>query len=171
MAREKTLTMFKPDAVRKSCYGDMLQSLLDEGFKVRAMRMTRLSRAQAEAFYEVHRERPFFGELVEFMTSGPIVAVALEREDAVNHLRAVMGPTNSTEAPGNTIRGRFGTDIQMNAIHGSDSRENAFREISFFFPEVDLVATGGAATEPGGDGEPASPQPSIKGRPPRLSER
>lgn len=164
--------MFKPDAVRKSCWGDMLQRLLDEGFKVRAMRMTRLSRTQAEAFYEVHRERPFFGELVEFMTSGPIVAVALERENAVNHLRAVMGPTNSTEAPGNTIRGRFGTDIQMNAIHGSDSRENALREIAFFFPEVDLVATANAPGEAGLSADSAVEMPaSIKGRPPRLSER
>lgn len=169
---EKTLTMFKPDAVRKGCYGDMLQRILDEGFQVRAMRMTRLSHTQAEAFYEVHRERPFFGELVEFMTSGPIVTACLERENAVTHLRNVMGPTNSAEAPKETIRGKFGTDIQMNAIHGSDSRENASREISFFFPEVDLVATADAPGEPGLSADSAMEMPaSIKGRPPRLSER
>ena len=171
MAIEKTLTMFKPDAVRKGCYGDMLQRLLDEGFKVRAMRMTRLSRKQAEAFYEVHRERPFFGELVEFMTSGPIVAVSLERENAVKLLRDVMGPTNSTEAPAETIRGKHGTDVQMNAIHGSDSIENGLRETAFFFPERDLVETGCPTDSTVEDGASSTTPPSIKGRPPRLTER
>ena len=130
---EKTFTIFKPDAVRKGVHGHMLQRLLDEGFAVRGLKMLHLSKAQAEAFYAVHKERPFFGELVAFMTSGPVVVASLERENAVAHLRAVMGPTDSTKAPKETIRGQFGTDIQCNAIHGSDSTENGLIETAFFF--------------------------------------
>lgn len=169
---ERTLTIFKPDAVEKGAYGAMLQHLLDEGFTVRGMRMLRLSVEQAQAFYGVHRERPFFPELVAFMTSGPVVAACLERDDAVVHLREVMGPTDSAKAPEGTIRGRFGTDIQRNAIHGSDSPENARREVGFFFPDLDIVAVAagqkGTQTE---DGSSAAPSASDLQRPPRIRER
>lgn len=136
---ERTFTIFKPDAVRKCVQGHMLQRMLDEGFSVRGLKMLQLSQAQAEAFYAVHKERPFFPELVEFMTSGPVVVVSLERENAVAHLRAVMGPTDSTKAPKETIRGQFGTDIQCNAIHGSDSAENGLIETAFFFSGAETV--------------------------------
>lgn len=137
--RERTLTILKPDTLRARKQGLVLQRLLDEGFDVLGLRLIHLTRAQAEAFYAVHRERPFFGELVAFMTSGPVLAAALEREDAVARLRAVMGPTDSTKAPKETIRGQFGTDIQCNAVHGSDSAENARLEVAFFFPGTELA--------------------------------
>lgn len=165
---ERTLTIFKPDALRKRVQGHMLQHLLDEGFQVRGMRMLHLSRAQAEGFYAVHRERSFFGELVAFMTSGPVVVVCLERENAVAHLRAVMGPTDSTKAPKETIRGRFGTDIQCNAIHGSDSAENARAEIDYFFPQMDLIA---AAEAPAAEGPSDDFTGPTLPRPPRVRER
>jgi nucleoside-diphosphate kinase len=142
---EKTFTIFKPDAVRKGVQGHMLQRLLDEGFAVRGLKMLHLSKAQAEAFYAVHRERSFFPELVEFMTSGPVVVASLERDNAVAHLRAVMGPTDSTKAPKETIRGVFGTDIQCNAIHGSDSVENGLIETAFFFSGSETVSSAPAA--------------------------
>ena len=107
---------------------------------MRAIRQLRLTDAQAQAFYAVHAERPFFGELVDFMTSGPAIAIALEREDAVSHLRQVMGATNSQEAAEGTIRNLYGTDVQFNAIHGSDSPENAAIELAFFFSRTDLIA-------------------------------
>jgi nucleoside-diphosphate kinase len=131
---QRTLLMIKPDALEKRVAGAILQRLLDEGFDLVALRLHRLTRSEAEAFYAVHRERPFFPELVTFMTSGPIIAACLQGENAVVRLRAVMGPTDSTKAPAETLRGRFGTDIQRNAVHGSDSEENARREVAFFFP-------------------------------------
>ncbi|MGC8762456.1 MAG: nucleoside-diphosphate kinase [Acidobacteriota bacterium] len=134
---QRTLVMIKPDAMAKRVAGAILQRLLDEGFDLVALRLHRLSRSEAEAFYAVHRERPFFQELVDFMTSGPVVAACLQGEDAVARLRAVMGPTDSGKAPPETLRGRFGTDIQRNAVHGSDSEENARREVAFFFPELE----------------------------------
>ena len=170
---EKTLTIIKPDAVGKGVAGHIIQQILDSGFAIRAMRMLHLSRSQAEGFYAVHRERPFFGELVEFMTSGPAIAACLEGEDAVARLRAVMGPTDSTKAPADTVRGRFGTDIQCNAIHGSDSQENAAREIAFFFPEIEFCCS--LHTPP--DGERAGAQkvdwtPGTQlRRPPRMGSR
>ena len=142
---EKTFTIFKPDAVRKGVQGHMLQRLLDEGFVPRGLRMLQLSKAQAEAFYAVHKERSFFPELVEFMTGGPVVVASLERDNAVAHLRAVMGPTDSTKAPKDTLRGQFGTDIQCNAIHGSDSLENGLIESAFFFCGADAVFCGADA--------------------------
>jgi nucleoside-diphosphate kinase len=165
---EKTLTIIKPDAVRKGVLGSMLQQLQDEGFAIRAMRMVHLTRAQAEAFYEVHRERPFYPELVAFMTSGPVVPACLERENAVAHLRTVMGPTDSTKAPAGTLRGRFGTDVQANAVHGSDSQENARREVGFFFPEMDLA---GAAPAPPPKKAGEAPDIPSSSRPPRVRER
>jgi nucleoside-diphosphate kinase len=132
--RERTLTIIKPDAMRNKVEGHILQRLLDEGFELKGLRMLHLSESQAESFYAVHKERSFYPELVRFMTSGPVIVACLEREDAVAHLRKVMGPTDSTKAPQQTLRGQFGTNIQENAIHGSDSSENAANEIKFFFP-------------------------------------
>lgn len=130
---ERTLTIIKPDAVGAGNAGKIMAHLEEAGFRVVAMRMLRLSRAEAEAFYAVHRERPFFGELVDFMTSGTVVPMVLERQDAVRELRQVMGETDSTKAAAGTVRQLYGTDIQNNAIHGSDSQENAARECAFFF--------------------------------------
>ena len=125
----------KPDAVAKNAIGQIIARVEGEGFAVRALRMVELSAEQARAFYAVHRERPFYGELVEFMTSGPAVPMVLERADAVAHLRDFIGPTNSTQAPAGTIRGDFGTDVQCNAVHASDSAVNAKSEIAFFFAD------------------------------------
>lgn len=130
---DRTLMIIKPDAVAKHVIGEILQRVEAEGFILRQLRMTQLSKEQAEAFYAVHRERSFFGELVNFMTSGPAVPMALERADAVPHLRQFIGATDSTKAAPGTIRREFGTDVQCNAVHASDSPENAAREIEFFF--------------------------------------
>lgn len=136
---ERTLTILKPDSVAAGNTGNILAHLEREGFRILGLRRLRLSDPQAQAFYAVHQERSFFGELVEFMTSGPCVPVALERDDAVAHLRRVMGATDSRKAEPGTIRNLFGADIQNNAIHGSDSAENAAQELAFFFAESDLV--------------------------------
>ena len=130
---ERTLLIIKPDAVAKNAMGEILGRLEGEGFVIRELRMTSLSQERARAFYEVHRDRPFYGELVEFMTSGPVVPTVLEREDAVAHLRQFIGETDSTQATSGTIRKEFGTDVQCNAGHASDSTENAALEIEFFF--------------------------------------
>ena len=166
---ERTLTIVKPDAVRKRAVGHILQRLLDEGFEVRGLKMLHLTKAQAEGFYAVHKEKPFFPELVEFMTSGPVFPACLERENAVAHLRAVMGATDSRKAEKGTIRAQFGTDIQANAIHGSDSQENARIEIGFFFPQMDLLGEAGGAAKPKGGGQPDPAwQKNPIQRPPRL---
>ncbi len=133
-----TLTIIKPDAVAGGKAGKVLAHLEAAGFVVRAARMMRLSRAQAEAFYEVHRERPFFGSLCTFMTSGPCVPMVLERADAVAHLRQVIGATDPAQAEPGTVRKLFAESKERNAIHASDSEENARREIAFFFPESEL---------------------------------
>ncbi len=133
MSADRTLLMIKPDAVAKNAIGDILQRLEAEGFVIRQMRMNHLSKEQARKFYEVHSERPFYGELVDFMTSGRSVQVALERDNAVAHLRQFIGETDSTKAAAGTIRAEFGTDIQCNAVHASDSDENATQEIAFYF--------------------------------------
>jgi nucleoside-diphosphate kinase len=133
-----TLGIIKPDAVASGKGGKVLAHLEGAGFKVRAARMTRLSRAQAEAFYEVHRGRPFYESLVSFMTSGPCIPMALERDDAVAHLRKVIGATDPAQAEPGTIRKLFAESKERNAIHASDSAENAVREIAFFFPESEL---------------------------------
>lgn len=137
---QTTLTIIKPDAVAAGNAGKILAHLEAEGFTLRCVKMLRLTETQAKAFYEVHAERPFYGDLVAFMTSGPVLAAALEREDAVTHLRAVMGATNSKEAAAGTIRNLYGTDIEKNAIHGSDSPENAALEVSFFFSRAERLA-------------------------------
>jgi len=128
-----TFGIIKPDAVRAGATGAIIQRLTDKGFKIRAMKMVHMSRPVAEGFYAVHRERPFFGELVEFMTSGASVVMALEKDDAVQAWRDLMGPTDSTKAPKGTIRGDFGKNVGENAVHGSDSPENAKIELSYFF--------------------------------------
>ena len=136
---ERTLTIVKPDAVGAGKAGAILAHLEREGFRLAGVKKLRLAPEQARAFYAVHRERPFFEGLVRFMTEGPVVAAALEREDAVAHLRRVMGATDSLKAEAGTIRKLYGTDIERNAIHGSDSAENAAREIGFFFSEAELI--------------------------------
>ena len=137
---EHTLTIVKPDSFAAGNAGNILAHLEREGFAVRGARVLHLTRAQAEGFYAVHRERPFFASLVEFMTSGPCMPVALAREDAVSHLRKVMGATNPAAADEGTIRKLYGGSIERNAIHGSDSAENAALETAFFFSAAELLA-------------------------------
>jgi nucleoside-diphosphate kinase len=136
---ERTLTIFKPDSVSATRSGALLARLEEEGFLIRGLKRLRLAPEQARAFYAVHRERPFFEGLVRFMTEGPVVVAALERENAVAHLRKTMGATDSKKAEPGTLRNLFGTDIERNAIHGSDSAENAAREVAFFFSESELI--------------------------------
>lgn len=136
---ERTLTIVKPDAVAAGRAGAILALLEKEGFRFIGLRRVRLGPEQARAFYSVHRERPFFDALVRFMTEGPVVVAALERADAVAHLRKTMGATDSRKADAGTVRNLYGTDIERNAIHGSDSAENAAKEIAFFFGEAELL--------------------------------
>ena len=135
----RTFTIIKPDSVRKGNFGRIISRLEAEGFRVLGVKKIALARRQAEAFYAVHKERPFFGSLVEYMTSGPVFVAALERDNAVATLRQVMGATDPAKADANTIRKEFGESIEQNAIHGSDSDENAKIEIGFFFAESELV--------------------------------
>ncbi|MBZ2185691.1 MAG: nucleoside-diphosphate kinase [Bryobacter sp.] len=130
---EKTFAIIKPDAVAKNQIGDILAVTEGAGFKIRAMQMTHMTRKQAEGFYAVHKERPFFGELVEFMTEGPCVLLCLEREDAVVKWRETMGATNPANAAEGTIRKRFAESVGRNCVHGSDSAENAAIELAYFF--------------------------------------
>ena len=135
-----TLAILKPDSVEAGNAGNILAHLQKEGFTIRGLRMLRLTETQAKAFYEVHKERPFYGSLVEFMRSGPVMPIALERENAVAHLREVMGATDVAKAAPGTLRNLFGTSIERNAVHGSDSPENAATELSFFFSRAELLA-------------------------------
>ncbi len=135
----RTLAIIKPDAMASGKAGRVLAHLESAGFRVRAARLVRLSQAQAEAFYAVHRERPFFRPLVAFMTSGPCLPMALERDDAVARLREVIGATDPREAAPGTVRALYAESKERNAIHASDSPENATREVAFFFPEADLA--------------------------------
>lgn len=137
MPIERTLTIIKPDAVAAGNAGKIIAHLESEGFAIVAMKKLLLSAAQARSFYAVHRERPFFESLVAFMTSGPIIPMVLERDNAIAALRKVMGATNSLEAAEGTIRNLYGTDIERNAIHGSDSPDTAVSERAFFFSAVD----------------------------------
>lgn len=133
MAGNRTFTMIKPDAVRNGHIGDILAMINKAGFRIVAMKYTKLSAEKAGEFYEVHKERPFYGELVEFMSSGPIVAAALEKENAVADYRKLIGATNPAEAEEGTIRALYATSIGENAVHGADSDENAAQEIAFHF--------------------------------------
>jgi nucleoside-diphosphate kinase len=137
---DMTLAILKPDSVAAGNAGKILAHLQQDGFIIRGIKLTRLTEAQARAFYEVHKERPFYGSLVEFMTGGPVMPVALERDDAVAHLRQVMGATDVAKAEPGTIRKLYGTSIERNAIHGSDSPENAALELAFFFARAELLA-------------------------------
>jgi nucleoside-diphosphate kinase len=139
MSVERTFSIIKPDAVAAGNAGQILAMIQEAKFKVLAMRMTRLTEAQAREFYGVHSARPFFGGLVKFMTEGPIVVMALEREDAIKGLREVMGATNPANAAEGTVRKRFATDIERNCIHGSDAPETAEQELRFFFSTSDLL--------------------------------
>lgn len=134
-----TLTIVKPDAVASGKAGNVLAHLEAAGFTIRAMRMMRLNEAQAKAFYEVHKERPFYGSLVEFMTSGPVIPAVLEADGAVLKLRETIGATDPAEAAEGTVRKLYAESKERNAIHASDSDENAKREISFFFSESELL--------------------------------
>lgn len=143
MAGTLTLGIVKPDGVAGHKLGRILAHIEAAGFVVRAARLVRLTRPQAEAFYAVHRGRPFYGELVEFMTSGPCLPMALEKADAVAAFRALIGATDPAEAAEGTIRKLFAESKGRNAVHGSDSDENASREIAFFFPEAERAQLGG----------------------------
>lgn len=133
MAGNRTFTMIKPDAVENGHIGAILAKINEAGFRIVAMKMTALSRNDAEAFYAIHKERPFFGELVEYMTSGPIVSAILEKDNAVADFRTLIGATNPAEAAEGTIRKLYATSIAANAVHGSDSDENAAIEGAFHF--------------------------------------
>jgi nucleoside-diphosphate kinase len=135
----RTFTIIKPDSVRKGNFGKVISRLESEGFRILGLKKVSLSTKQAQGFYAVHRERPFFSSLVEYMTSGPVYVAALQRDNAVAHLRKVMGATDPAKADAGTIRKDFGESIEQNAIHGSDSDENARIEIAFFFPESELL--------------------------------
>ena len=139
MSVERTFSIIKPDAVAAGYAGQILAMIQEAGFKILAMRMTRLTEAQAREFYGVHSARPFFGGLVKFMTEGPIVVMALERENAIKGLRDVMGATNPANAAEGTVRKRFAADIERNCIHGSDAPETAEQELRFFFGGADLL--------------------------------
>jgi nucleoside-diphosphate kinase len=136
---ERTLTILKPDSVSSGKTGAILAHLEKEGFRFAGLKRIRLAPEQARVFYAVHRERPFFEGLVRFMTEGPVVVAALDRENAVAHLRKTMGATDSKKAEPGTVRNLYGTDIERNAIHGSDSPENAAKEVAFFFSEAELI--------------------------------
>jgi nucleoside-diphosphate kinase len=139
MSKERTFSIIKPDAVAAGHTGEILSTMEMEGFKIIALRMTRLSRLQAEGFYAVHRERPFFPSLVKFMTEGPIVALALERHDAIAKLREIMGATNPAAAKEGTIRKRYAESIERNCVHGSDAPDTAAVELAYFFSTLDLA--------------------------------
>ena len=140
MATNRTFTMIKPDAVRAGNIGNILQMINEGGFRIVAMKYTQLSAAKAGEFYAVHKERPFYGELVEFMSSGPIVAAILEKDNAVADFRTLIGATNPAEAAEGTIRKKYATSIGENAVHGSDSDENAAIEGSFHFAGTEIFA-------------------------------
>jgi len=136
---ERTFSIIKPDAVADNQAGQILAMLQEAGFKVLGLKMTRLTQAQAQGFYAVHKERPFFSGLVKFMTEGSIVVMALEREDAIKKLREVMGATNPANAAEGTIRKKFAANIERNCIHGSDAPETAEQELRFFFSTSELI--------------------------------
>lgn len=136
---ETTLAIIKPDAVARRAVGRIVQRIEEAGFQIRAMRLVHLTRAEAEGFYTVHRERPFFRGLTTFMSEGPIVVMALQAPDAIKRWRAVMGATDPAKAEAGTIRREFGSNIERNATHGSDAPETAAFEVGYFFPGADLI--------------------------------
>ena len=134
-----TFGIIKPDAVRAGNTGHIIQRIIDDGFKIRALKMLQMSLKQAEGFYDVHRERPFFSGLTEFMSSAPCIVMALEKESAVKAWRDLMGATDPAKADEGTLRKEFGGSLGENAVHGSDSEENAAIEIAYFFSKLELV--------------------------------
>lgn len=136
---QRTFTIIKPDSVEKGNFGRIISRVEAEGFRILGLKKTMLSQRQAEGFYAIHSERPFFKDLVKYMTSGPVYVAALERDDAVAKLRAVMGATDPKKADAGTIRAEYGESIERNAIHGSDSPENGEIEIAFFFAQSELL--------------------------------
>ena len=135
-----TFAIIKPDAVKNGNTGKIYDRIISSGFKIKSAKLLRMTASQAQGFYAVHKERPFFGELTEFMSSGPCMVLALEKENAVEEWRKTIGATNPKEAENGTIRKDFATNIQENAVHGSDSDENAKKEIGFFFSDSELIA-------------------------------
>jgi nucleoside-diphosphate kinase len=136
---ERTLAIIKPDAVERRVAGKIVARIEAEGFQIRAMKRVRLSQAQAEGFYAVHRERPFFGSLTTFMSSGPAIVMVLESSDAIKKWRTLMGATDPAKADAGTLRKEFAQSIERNATHGSDAPDTAATEIAYFFPGVDLI--------------------------------
>ena len=139
MSIERTFGIVKPDAVEKNAVGGVVDMIEKAGLKIVGLRLVKIADAQARAFYAVHKERPFFPDLVKFMTSGPAVVMAIEGENAISRYREVMGPTDSTKAPAGTIRNKYGTNIERNAVHGSDGPDTAKAELAFFFAGLDLA--------------------------------
>jgi nucleoside-diphosphate kinase len=139
MSLERTLAIIKPDAVSARQAGEILAAIEKAGFRILSLRMTRLTEQQAKGFYAVHSEKPFFAGLVKFMTEGPIIVMALEREDAVRKWREAMGTTDPAKAAEGTIRKRFGNGIERNSVHGSDAAETAETEVRFFFSTAELL--------------------------------
>jgi nucleoside-diphosphate kinase len=140
MAIERTLSIIKPDGMEKGLVGKVIARFEEQGLKPVAIRLQRLSRADAEGFYAVHKARPFFGSLVEFMTSGPVVLMVLEGESAIARNREIMGATDPAKAAAGTLRKDFATNVERNTVHGSDSPENAKIEIAYFFRETEIAA-------------------------------
>ena len=136
---EQTFAIIKPDAVKSGHTGGILSMIERAGFRIRGMKMIRMTKQQAEGFYEIHRERPFYGSLVTFMSEGPVVVMVLEREDAIKHWREIMGATNPANAAEGTIRKKFAASIERNAVHGSDAPETAAVEIPYFFSIAELL--------------------------------
>jgi nucleoside-diphosphate kinase len=136
---QRTLAIIKPDAVARHLSGRIIQRIEDEGFQIRAMRRVHLSRAEAEGFYAVHKERPFFGSLTTFMSSGPAIVLVLEADDAIRKWRTLMGATDPAKADAGTLRKEFAESIERNATHGSDAAETAAYEMGYFFAGIDLV--------------------------------
>jgi len=136
---ERTLAIIKPDAVAARHAGRILQRIEETGFTIRAMRLVHLTQKEAEGFYDVHRERPFFGSLTKFMSSGPAIVMALEAPDAIKKWRTLMGATDPAKADANTLRKEFGKSIESNATHGSDAPDTAAYELGYFFPGIDLA--------------------------------
>ena len=136
---EQTLCIIKPDAVERNLIGKILDIIEGADLKIKALKMLHLNKKQAESFYEVHKEKPFFDSLTNYMSSGPIVVAVLEGEDAIKRYRELMGATNPKEAKEGTIRKQFGLDVEKNSVHGSDSQENAVKEIAYFFNKLEVL--------------------------------
>jgi nucleoside-diphosphate kinase len=136
---QRTFTILKPDTIKNGKAGLIIDRLINEGFRIRAAKLLHLTRPQAEGFYHVHKERPFFNDLVRFMTEGPVMVMVLEADNAIEKLRKVMGATDPAKADAGTIRKQFATNIERNAIHGSDGPDTAAYEISYFFSQMELV--------------------------------